>query len=748
MMDRRLGRPSRALLLLTCFAVGCAQMKGIPERYLALRDSELEYYREVATEVDFPVHVETFEDDPLAGSEAPLRITNPERREIRDITLSEAIHAALASSEIIRDQGSFFSPNNTILRNTVNVPSVYDPALSETGVLFGNRGVEAALADFDAQLTSSLTWSRNEQVQNNLFTSGGLRPGETLAEEGAQFQTRVQKTLANGGILAVQHDVNYSGNNVPSRLFPSVFTGQLSTEYRQPLLAGHGLEYTRIAGPISQAIRGVVGVNQGVVISRINTSISIADFQLAARNLLKDVEDAYWNLALAYRTWDAEVVSRDAALGTWRTLRADLEAGRRSITDEAQAQETYFDARARAESALAELYSTEGRLRRLLGLPPGDGTILRPIDTPTTAEIVPNWEISLAEALTNRVELRRQKWQLKSFELSLQAARSVARPRFDFVSSYQVNMFGDQLFGSMDNDSGATTQGLNSAYETLTQGDQTGWTLGFEFFVPIGLRLAKTQVRNQELQVAKARAALAAQELEVSHELAEAFRRLDRSYRTARTNYNRREAARKRLSATRASYDAGRQETTVDLLLRAQTAVAQAEVAYFRSLIEYNQAIAEVHYRKGTLLMQNNVQLAEGGWDPQAYTLALRRAWARTHAFEADPLLHSTPEPFETGETPEMMPFTPTDAMQPNIDDLLAPLPPEVGPIPEEDFQLEVPSPNGPAPLAPAPDVLPEALPEESQEELINWSLPAPSAEGEQHERLFAEPSPFRVQTK
>ena len=127
--------------------------------------------------------------------------------------------------------------------------------------------------------------------------------------------------------------------------------------------------------------------------------------------------------------------------------------------------------------------------------------------------------------------------------------------------------------------------------------------------------------------MAKARSVLAAQELEISHGLSQAFQQLDRWYRTARTNFNRRRAAEKRVQAVEAEYKVAR--TSLDLVLRAQTSLAQAEIAFFRSLMEYNKAIAEVHFRKGSLLEFNQVHLAEVDWDPRAYQDAMRRAWAR-----------------------------------------------------------------------------------------------------------------------
>ena len=359
------------------------------------------------------------------------------------------------------------------------------------------------------------------------------------------------------------------------------------------------------------------------MIARIRTDISLVEFEASVAQLLKDAEDTYWQLYLAYRTYDAESVATQSALQTWREVRANMDAGKVGAADEAQARDNYFETRSRREGALSNLFTQEVRLRRLMGLPVNDGSVLRPSDDPVTAQILPDWNNSLAESLTNRPEIRRQKWNIKSLELQRGAAEKLVNPRLDFVARYQVNGFGDQLTGGDGR--------FNSAYDTLMSGDHTGWGLGFEFSMPIGFRGATTQMQNIEHRISKARALLAQQEQEISYELASAFQQLDQSYQTAKTNYNRRRAAQRRVEAFEAEYKVGR--STVDLVLRAQISLAQAEIAYYSSLVGYNQALNELRYRKGTLLMDNSVYLSESLWTEDAYDDALRRAWERSFAF-------------------------------------------------------------------------------------------------------------------
>ena len=609
-----------------------------------LGSAELNYYKKSATKIDYP-DVHTAKNDAALLTQEPRRLGLPAKDDLWDMPLFEAVRLALENNPVVRNRAQFLRAGTGLLSDS---STVFDPAIIDTETVQGQQGVEAALSEFDAQFSTSMIWGHDERIQNNLFTSGGLAPGSTLLEDTGAFNSRLQKQMANGGQVALNHNWDYQWNNQPGRLFGSTYIGKLEAEYRQPLLAGYGTEFTRIAGPYLRRdpFRATQSLDQGVLIARIRSDISIAEFQASVRNLLKDVEDLYWDLYLAYQVYDGEVIARNSTLQTWREVKGREKAGLPGggAADESQARDNYFEARARTEQALADVYERETNLRRILGLQVNDGRVIRPSDDPMLAEYHPDWHLSLCEALTRRAELRRQKWQIKSLELQLVAAKNLTRPRLDFVSKYRVNGFGDQLFGEEDYD-GRTRQGLQSAYESLTENDQTGWNMGMEFSMPLGFRAAHAQQRNIELRLARARSQLATQELEVSHELSNAFQSMARWNQVMRTNFSRFQASDDRVKAFEADYRAGRLPA-VDLLLRAQISRAQANNEYYRSVVEYNKSVAGLHLRKETLLEHNNVQLSEAGWDRAAYQEALRRAWARSHALDGEWALDSEPAPF------------------------------------------------------------------------------------------------------
>ena len=635
---RRSIRWINALLIAGALA-GCRNAR--PVSYVG--DADLQHYKNRTIGIEY-ANVDQPTADEVVNSQRPHTVRDRQKDDVWEMSLMQAVHLAVQNNKMIRTR----SNNQQLLQTPLNAPSVYDQALRETGFLFGNRGVEAALADFDATFTSALTFGHNETVANTVLP----RPGFISSNDSGVFTSSLSKTLANGGSVALNHNWNYQGTNAVNPLFPSTtlfpsnYTGVAQIQYVQPLWAGAGVEYNRTAGPSRSGLGSITGVSQGVAIARINTDISIADFENSVVTMVKDVEDLYWELYLSYRQFDAANANRDSSLRTWREVKAKMDVGASGgkASDEAQARDFYFDSRANVENAWGTILASENAFRKLLGLPVNDGKIIRPADNPVETEYITQWESALIDGLTRRLELRKQKWQIKSLELQRSAAENVTNPQLNFVSSYQVNGFGNHLLAP-NNADGTTAAGYNSAYGALARADQSGWNMGLQFSMPLGFRAAHAQLRNIELQLVKSRAALSAQELDISHELAEATQKIDLTYMTARTYLDRKIAAERRVQAVQAEYDAGVTAATLDLVLRAQASNAAAEISYYTALVNYNKAITELHTRRGTLLENDGIQLTEGEWNSYAQQEAVRRAWARSYA-TPNRRLHTEPAEF------------------------------------------------------------------------------------------------------
>jgi len=638
---KRWKRSTGLALLLAMLGQGCAG-PGSRLQYLIGEDRGLEHYEDFATSIEYPTQTEPHETNPelLRG---PRSITSLEEVEPREMTLNECIRMALANADIIVDDQSFGSPSNPLMGNPSRVASVWDNAIQDTGFLFGNLGTEAALSSFDPILTSSLQGGASEDPQNS--PNIGIPAGGTLEDHTAQFQMRLEKIIATAGTLSVQNDINYSRSN-QTRLFDSAYTGSMQAEYRQPLLAASGVEFIRISGPQQTNVRGVSGVAQGVLISRINSDISLLEFEQSVTTLLRDVENRYWDMYLYLQLYESEVETfRDLV-----AFRAQLERRIEHPDAIEQAENRIYEADARIKGSLGDALKAEYRLRRLLGLPLNDGTFITPVDVPSAAKLELDWESSLLESLSNRQELRRQKWEIRSLELQYKASKNLARPRLDFISQYRVNGLGDQLGGREDDD-GITDTGYNSYFESLSQGQNTSWTTGVSFTMPLGLRLARAQVRNYELRLRKAHAVLARQEVEIGYELSDAMINMEQNYLLAESGLKKVATAKRYAEKTlsRAEIDV-REEDSGPLLraLEAKLSSRESQQGYLKLIVDYNKAITDLNFRKGAILQTNSIYLAEGEWNPEAYEDARIRGEAMSRALD-NAHLQTVPEEFVGG---------------------------------------------------------------------------------------------------
>jgi len=627
-------------------------------------DERVTHYKGHATEVSH-VCLDNETSPIVQTTLEPRNLLRRNEEPIHEISLHEVIETALSNNEIVQTSAVGGVGSSAVLNSPRGVSSVYDPAIQESGVLFGGGlGVEAALSRFDTQFTTSALWGRS---------TAALIPRET-----GSFTSGLSKQFATGGTVQLSNNWNYLGTPTGAP-FTSTYTGNIGLAVRQPLLAGSGVEFTRIAGPTNPAFGAITGVGQGVVISRINSDISIAGFEQAVRGSVRDIENAYWNLYLAYRVFDTDVVAHRSARRTWREARDKNDIGLLDPPEELQAEDRLYETKANVELALNGIFRAEAALRRLIGLPVNDGRVLRPSDEPSVAEFRPDWESSLLQGLSNRTELRAQKMRIKSIQLQLKAAESLVRPTMNAVGSYDINGFGDRLLGNNSVNAGGLPIGTASG--SLVDAGLESWTAGFEVTVPIGYRSQRSQVRNLELQLRKDTAVLAAQEKDIAHEIAIAIQEVTSSFATAQSHHKRLLAARERVDKLNIKRDFG--TLTLDLVLRAQASVAAAENAYYRQVVAYNKAMVDLNLATGSLLEYNGVFLGEGHWTAEAYSDAHIRAAERTHA---------TPDRHLHTEPPEFVSPGPTGTIErrASVPETYVPAVPETGVLPEPREALDL----------------------------------------------------------
>lgn len=591
------------------------------------------HYVGVAQQIEYP-DLERASLDEVNGAKAPLTLENAKPESYWDLSLEEAMRIALENGTVLKTLGpagafKVFPIPDQIMR-TGGGPTIYMPALTEADPGALGLGVEAALSAFDAQLSSSIFWENNVVPENSAGFVTDFRP-TIMTQQTATATTAITKTAATGDQFQIKLDTRYNKDNTSSAVkrFAAEYDSDIQFQFIHPFLRGAGVGFNRIAGPGAQP-----GQAHGVMIARVRTDQSLADFEAAVRNMVNDVERAYWYLSFQYRRLDAMVKARDAALNYWRTVKARADVGGTggSAGEEGFAREQYLRYRALVESAQSDVYAAENRLRYVMGLTHSDGRLIRPADEPPKAKVDFDWYDAHAEALTRFVEIRKQKWVIKQREMELVAAKNYLLPQLNAVGRYGWNGMGDLLIDPSrslvprDPASGDFTLVPRSAFGSMTTGDFPAWHLELQFAMPFGFRREMAGVRYAQLNLVRERKVLQEMELELSHQLADAFRDLAKTYDLTQTYYNRWLAAQKLVEANQAEIDAGKLGPGDLRVFQGIQSRAEAENEFYSALADYAVAITQIHFRKGSLLEYNGIYLAEGPWPAKAYFDARRRA--------------------------------------------------------------------------------------------------------------------------
>ena len=653
-MSRRLIRWVAFLQIGLMLLTGCSPTRPFYNR----NNPSLANYLDQAMSIEYadvnvqslPETTQTYE--PFSHENMPTQF--------HDWSLEDCISIALQNTKMIQatpgvnlQSGSMAS--SFLSAQPGQIPSIYDPALvaltgntqplaidsqgtrvSQRGATRANQvgGVEQALSEFDTQYSTVFGYNTTDRPRN--VGQGNVFNPQLFRATDATLQNALSKRMATGTVVTARTNTVYSRNNVPAsgnapgslnfgRAVPSDYTASIEMQVNQPLLRGRGTLVNRIP----------------VVLARANEEISTHQFEANIRNLLRDVEHAYWDLYMAYRAVETAKNARKAALDLWRVAEKREKGSVTTPAAVAQAAGRYAQFEAQLHIAVNGsnnpgndpfgLIGRERILREKLGLSPNDGYFVRPADLPTEARVNFDFEAVKSEALTRNTELRIAKWSIKQRELEHMSAKNQLLPQLDIVGTYRWLGVGDHLI-SADRTGLAFPNPGSYAVENLLNGDFQEVGARLEYTpAPIGSRREKNHIQATLFGLKKSHEELLEKERSLMSLLSQAWTSMASSYTSSIDFLRQTKENQDEINAYLQKISISSEDISVDLdaLLRAEEQKARAQREYFQSVVEYNKAIVNIHYLKGSIFDLNNVTLGEGAWVEKAYWDAERRAEER-----------------------------------------------------------------------------------------------------------------------
>lgn len=519
-----------------------------------------------------------------------------------DVTVNDVIRIAMNNSKVLRDLGGRIvsQPNQTV---TSDIPELVRSNAT--------TGVAAALAAFDAQWKGTLNYSKTENGLRNPIVGSAIT---TIKQERGLGSVGITKVGQAGTRFSLTHGHIYDADNVgvpPSR-FGEAFDTFMFLEGRHPLARGGGRVYNAVAGPNSP-----YGTYNGYWIASIRSDIADDELRISTRDYVYNVIRGYWLLRFAYDNVRTRQSARDIAFDELQVVEGKYAEGVIDETVLLQAKDKYLASQQLYEDAVAGpperklagllgpdgalisgtelgLRSLERRLRLLIGLPAGEGGLLRPVDQPVQAPIQFDFQEVLAMSMVSRPELRRQAKVVESHRMEWLAARNLRLPSVDLIGSYRVHGFGHSVFGD-------ASIPQDSSMSEFLRGNLQDISAGVEITRPIGNRLATTAERNAMVAISRENAILEAQQLQISHEVTSALAEIERCLRAVSTSEERIRVATRAYENVSTKFEEG-MPIPKESVLEAKRSVVELELAAAIARVDYSIALASLSLAQGTLL--------------------------------------------------------------------------------------------------------------------------------------------------
>ncbi len=527
---------------------------------------------------------EQFESYPTAAGDRPPTVLNGLKEENeRLISLDEAIQLVIQNADVIRILGGTFANSSG--------QTVYDPAIT-------NTQIDQARATFDPNLVLNNSYSRNENPSGNI--DGGAPAGASINAvdvDSYSLGMTVSQQKANGANVSLGVNTNPTRVAAPGLALNPQTPSSVDLTYTQPLLRGRGVDVN--TAPI--------------VIARVNTERSLYQLKDTVQEMVRSVIDGYWGLVFARTDLWARQQQVEQLDFAFKFLDAQRQVGRADIGDTAQAEVSLASFRAALISSKADLINREIAFLNVLGLPPNTRLRLVPSTDPVRDRIQPDWENILFTAEQNRPDIIDRKLAVEIDCQQILIANNNTLPQLDAVTQFGTNALG-----------GRAPSG-NTISSELFQ--FTDLLLGINFSLPVGQRLARANLRQQQLVLARDRALLKQQIHAAQHTLAQNLRNLD-------TFYEQYEAFRKVRKASRVNVDRQlelfrigglpTERVTAIQVLQAVTDWGNSVSSEASSLTQYNSEIANLARQTGTILEDHGVYFYEEGFDSLG-------PWGRKH---------------------------------------------------------------------------------------------------------------------
>ena len=447
-------------------------------------------------------------------------------------------------------------------------------------------------ANFDAIYFADFNFEKLDTPQPPSL--GGFAQFGQVRSEERSLNTGIRKTLTAGTQMTLSTRFARNFRNPSFFSVNTWYDADVLASLTQPLLRNFGADVNRA---------------QIMLFSNAQRQ-SLHDLRRQLLDTTLSTETAYWNLVFARQQLliQNKLLERTIADRDQLKQRENFDVSPVRLTEANSFVELRRGDVIRARQLVR---AASDRIKNLIyakDMPLAGETLVVPLDQPVDLSLKFSMLDSVTTALRHRPQLQRALSEINDATIRQRVADNQRLP--------QLNLGATARFNGITR---LANDGVEEAYDTVTDGDFIDYIITAQFEVPIGNRGPEAQYRQQQLARSAAVINYQRNAEQVILEVKDALRNLHTTFQLIGSARAARRSASDNLRAIEEQEQAGvalTPEFLLDLKLSTQQRLANAEIQEIQALTDYNTAIASFYRSMGTLLERNGIEFSDDPIEP------------------------------------------------------------------------------------------------------------------------------------
>ncbi len=437
------------------------------------------------------------------------------------------------------------------------------------------ESLNAANADFDPSFTATTRRNLNQSAATTSRLDGTSASGPR--SDNTTFSVGVSEKVATGGTVSVTGNTTRAATNSLNSTLNPAFGSSTTVTLSQPLLKGSGPAVAR-----ANIERNKLGVG-----------IALLNYKSKVLTVIRDTENAYYNLAYARENLVVKKRSLELAAKLFEENKVRKSTGVATDLDVLTAEVGVANARRAALQAEQSVSDREDALFTLIGQfdfnsRPGE------VKFGDNTEGAPSFDRVYKNARERSPDFLATQSQIKQLEIDARSAKQAALPGLNLDTGVGYT---------------ATERSYGDAISNLPEGNGYNWNVGLSLTVPWGLHADKARYRSAKSSLLQQQTRLQQLDQTLLVNVRTSVRAVETNIAAVEIAGKATELSNKQYELQKARFDAGL--STSRLVLQAQDDLEAARVNELQAKVSLRVALAELHRIDGSSLERYKIGLPE-----------------------------------------------------------------------------------------------------------------------------------------